>query len=255
MLPGMIEKPACGLFVTGTDTGVGKTRVAAAIARALVAAGRRVGVYKPAASGCDRRGAELVSDDAVRLWEAAGKPLSLGEVCPQRFAAPLAPHLAARAEGREIDATLLRSGLAAWQDACEVVVVEGAGGLMSPLSDDEYVADLAAEFGYPLVVVAANTIGVINQSLQTLIAAAVFREGIEVAGIVLNRLRPDDGSDPSVATNRVELERRAEPPVLAELGFDAAEFDRAVDWFALAERAREDNRTGSSPAASRGGLH
>lgn len=242
MLPGMIEKPVLGLFVTGTDTGVGKTRVAAAIARELVAAGRKVGVYKPAASGCVRRGRELASDDAVQLWEAAGKPLSLDAVCPQRFAAPLAPHLAARAERREIDATLLRTGLAAWKDACEIVVVEGAGGLMSPLTDDEYVADLAADFGYPLVVVAANAIGVINQTLQTLIAAAVFRDGIEVAGIVLNRLRPADGSDPSLATNRAELERRAEPPVLAEIGFNATQLDRAVDWFAQARRPVETRK-------------
>jgi dethiobiotin synthetase len=237
----MIEKPALGLFVVGNDTGVGKTRVAAAMARQLAAEGRRVGVYKPAASGCERRGGELVSDDAEQLWEAAGRPLSLDAVCPQRFAAPLAPHLAAKAEGREIDARLLRTGLAVWTNACEIVLVEGAGGLMSPLSDEDYVADLAAEFGYPLVVVAANAIGVINQTLQTLIAAAVFREGIDVAGVVLNRPRPDEGNDPSIATNRGELERRAEPPVLAELGFDAARFDRTVDWFALAKESCDND--------------
>src|SRR5688572_27332873 len=103
--------PARGLFITGTDTGVGKTYVAALIAGALVTAGRTVGVYKPTASGCRREGGELISDDAVALWEAAGRPGELERACPQRFAAPLAPHLAARAEGREVDAALLRSGL------------------------------------------------------------------------------------------------------------------------------------------------
>lgn len=234
----MIEKPPCGLFIAGTDTGVGKTQVAAAIARQLTVQGRRVGVYKPAASGCDLRGGQLVSDDAERLWQAAGRPLSLEAVCPQRFAAPLAPHLAARAEGRQIDAVLLRKGLAVWTPRCDIVLVEGAGGLMSPLGDDEYVADLAADFGYPLVVVAANQIGVLNQTLQTLIAAAVFRDGIDVAGIVLNHPRPDDGSDPSLATNRAELARRAEPPVLAELAFAADLFDEQVDWFSLASAKR-----------------
>jgi dethiobiotin synthetase len=236
MLRGMIEKPARGLFVVGTDTGVGKTRVAVAIARSLTAAGHRVGVYKPAASGCQRVGGLLLSEDAVELWEAAGKPLSLEAVCPQRFAAPLAPHLAARAEKREIDASLLRTGISAWVGHCDIAVVEGAGGFMSPLGDDEYVADLAADFGYPLIVVAPNRIGVVNQTLQTLIAAAVYRDGIEVAGVVLNHARPNDRSDPSVATNRTELERRTEPPVLAELNFNATTFDQVVDWFGLAER-------------------
>src|SRR5258708_35422490 len=104
----MARKPPRGLFITGTDTEIGKTYVASLIARALVSAGHRVGVYKPAASGCRRQGDSLVSDDAVALWRAAGSPGTLAEVCPQVFAAPLAPYLAATAEGRELDAALLR---------------------------------------------------------------------------------------------------------------------------------------------------
>ena len=143
-----------GLFITGTDTGVGKTYVAALVARALAAEGRRVGVYKPVASGCRRQGDRLVSDDALSLWEAAGRPGELERVCPQRFAAPLAPHLAARAEDARVDEEQLRRGLDYWIERSDIVIVEGVGGLMSPLTDDEYVADLAYEFGYPLVVVA-----------------------------------------------------------------------------------------------------
>src|SRR5690349_13174914 len=94
--PGAIPR---GIFIVGTDTDVGKTFVGATIARQLHQEGVRVGVYKPAASGCRRVGKQLVSDDAVALWEAAGRPLSLAKVCPQRFLAPLAPHLAAQAEG------------------------------------------------------------------------------------------------------------------------------------------------------------
>ena len=97
----MARKPVRGLFITGTDTEIGKTYVAALIARSLVAAGHRVGVYKPAASGCSRQGDSLVSDDALALWQAAGSPGTLAEVCPQVFAAPLAPHLAAAAEGKQ----------------------------------------------------------------------------------------------------------------------------------------------------------
>ena len=152
--------------------------MAALIAPRLAAEGRKVGVYKPAASGCRRQDGVLVSDDAVALWNAAGRPGELERVCPQRFAAPLAPHLAALAEGRRLDADLLREGLEYWRERSEIILVEGAGGLMSPLGEDEYVADLAEEFGFPLVVVSRNVLGTINQTLQTLIAAAVFREGL-----------------------------------------------------------------------------
>src|SRR5262245_30914885 len=95
-----------GLFITGTGTGVGKTYVAALVARVLRNSGRRVGVYKPVASGCEIRDGRLVSVDAIALWEAAGRPGSLDQVCPQLFAALLAPHLAARAEGRKVNARL-----------------------------------------------------------------------------------------------------------------------------------------------------
>jgi dethiobiotin synthetase len=224
----MIKKPAHGLFVTGTDTGVGKTYVAALIARELAAAGVRVGMYKPAASGCTERDGRLVSEDALALWEAAGRPLDLSHVCPQMFRAPLAPHLAARAEGKEVDAELLRSGLAAWTDHCDVALVEGAGGLMSPLSDDDYVADLAEEFGYPLVVVAPNVLGVINQTLQTLITAAAFANGLDVAGVVLNNLHPG-ADDPSIQTNLEELQKRCGPPVLTQVARNGG-FSSPVDW-------------------------
>jgi dethiobiotin synthetase len=232
----MSTKPATGLFVTGTDTNVGKTFVAAAIARDLVRSGARVGVYKPAASGCTRdECGQLVSEDAVRLWEAAGRPGELAAVCPQLFEAPLAPHLAARAEGKVLDAARLREGLSYWSDRCDVVLVEGAGGLLSPLGEDEYVADLAADLGYPLIVVAPNELGVINQTLCTLIAASTWPQSLSVAGVVLNRRRATrESDDPSLATNRQELERRCVPLVLAELAFAQERFDQQVDWLAQA---------------------
>jgi dethiobiotin synthetase len=232
---GTMRESVGGLFVTGTDTGVGKTYVAALVARALAAEGRRVGVYKPVASGCRRDGDRLVADDALILWEAAGQPGELERVCPQRFAAPLAPHLAAREEGGRVDPKQLRRGLDYWLDRSEVVIVEGVGGLMSPLTDDDYVADLAYEVGYPLVVVARNTLGVISQTLQTLIAAATFRCGLPIAGVVLNRPAPPcESADPSIQSNSDELARRCVPPLLADVSYGAGGFDRPVDWFALA---------------------
>jgi dethiobiotin synthetase len=147
------------------------------------------------------------------------------------FAAPLAPHLAARAEGRRVDAALLREGVSFWRETSDVVIVEGAGGLMSPLSDDDYNADLAAEFGYPLVVVAANELGTINATLQTLITASTYCEGLDVAGIVLNSpaLR---NNDPSIESNADELSRRCVAPLLATVEHDGG-FNREVDWAAL----------------------
>jgi dethiobiotin synthetase len=227
----MNDKTPPGLFITGTDTGVGKTYVAALVARALRATGRRVGVYKPAASGCRREGGQLVCDDALALWDAAGRADPIQRVCPQVFEAPVAPHLAARAEGRELDSRLLRQGLDYWRDRAEIVLVEGAGGLMSPMGDREYVADLAVEFGFPLIVVARNVLGTINHTLQTLITAEVRK--LRVAGIVLNRPAPSP-DDASLATNRRELEGRATVPVLVEVQHLADGLDAEVDWLALA---------------------
>jgi dethiobiotin synthetase len=229
----MSKRP--GLFITGTDTSVGKTYVGCLIARALHAAGHDVGVYKPAASGCRREGNQLVSDDALALWQAAGRPGELELVCPQRFAAPLAPHLAARAEGRPIDERLLRTGLDYWLARSEIVLVEGAGGLMSPLSEEDYVADLAADFGFPLVVVARNALGTVHQTLSTVIAAAAFEDGLPIAGIVLNRPSPAY-DDPSIAHNAAELATRCVPPLLAEVHNGASAFDRDVSWYELARR-------------------
>ncbi|MEN6407769.1 MAG: dethiobiotin synthase [Thermoguttaceae bacterium] len=223
-----------GLFITGTDTDVGKTYVGAAIVRALVAEGRRVGVYKPAASGCRQQDGRLIADDAVALWDAAGRPGELDRVCPQRFLTPVAPHLAARAEGRPFDWDLLRRGLDYWRERSEIVLVEGAGGLMSPFGERRCVADLAEAFGFPLVIVSRNVLGTINQTVQTLIAAGAFGRGLPVAGIVLNQPSPPSADDVSLATNRQELAARSRVPILAELGWRKNQFDAAVDWFALA---------------------
>jgi dethiobiotin synthetase len=230
----MKRKPP-GLFITGSDTGVGKTHVAALLARALRKQGHIVGVYKPVASGCRKVRGRLISDDAQTLWRAAGRPGVLAHVCPQMFHAPLAPHLAAAEEGKTVDARLLRDGILYWQKRSDIVLVEGAGGLMSPLTGDEYNADLAYGFGYPLLVVVPNRIGAINQALQTLIAAATFKEGLRVAGVVLNQFSAEAMDDPSIATNGRELKRRCTVPVLAEVGFGEDEIHLESDWNRIAQ--------------------
>jgi dethiobiotin synthetase len=231
----MKRKPP-GLFITGSDTGVGKTYVATLIARALRKQGHAVGVYKPTASGCREKGKKLFSEDAALLWEAAGKPGDLARICPQMFRAPLAPNLAAANEGRHVDAGLLRTGIRYWQERSDIILIEGAGGLMSPLTDDEYNADLAHDLGYPLIVVVPNRIGAINQALLTLICAATFKEGLAVAGVVLNQPPAVAADDLSVESNRRELSRHSVPPILAEIRlgetFDAVS---AIDWIDISQ--------------------
>ncbi len=232
----MIRKPPRGLFVAGVDTEVGKTYIASMIAKQLTAEGRRVGVYKPLASGAEMVDGELVWHDPLSLWEAAGRPLDLTAVCPQTFKAPLAPHVAAELEGRQVDSELLRTGISCWAENCDIVIVEGAGGLMSPVNDDEYVADLAYDFGFPTLVVAANRLGVINHTLQSLITAATFREGIPVCGVVLNSMtKPEETTDASLLSNADQLRQRCQCPILDEVEHSANRFSKPVDWWALAD--------------------
>ena len=114
---------------------------------------------------------------------------------------------------------------------------------MTPISDDEYAADLALDLGYPLIVVAPNVLGVINQTLQTLVVASCFREGLPVAGIVLNDSQVFEG-DMSLDTNRAEVESRAQVPVLARVRYQAQEFEETIDWMALAKSAMAGAESG-----------
>lgn len=193
------------VMVTGIDTEVGKTYVTGKLAAELHGRGVRVGVYKPAASGCRRvdknekeffegagglesRGvaSTLVSDDAVALWEAAGYPETLEDVCPQRFALPLAPPAAAMAEGKVVDLPKMIEHGRWWMDRSDVLLVEGAGGILSPLGDDFLNIDLAVALGADLVVVTADRLGMINHTLLTLVAAEKW--GLKVRGIIINQV-------------------------------------------------------------------
>jgi dethiobiotin synthetase len=198
-----------------------------------VNAGYKVGVYKPAATDGKRQGTDVMAPDAVKLWEAAGRPGRLEDVCPQKFVAPLAPPTAARLEGREVDRQLLRTGLDVWRTNSDVVLVEGAGGLLSPMSDEDDNSTLAAEFGFPLVVVAINELGTINATLLTLLAARTLIPQIPVAGVVLNRLAlfPEDES---TKTNADEIARRTDVPILTCVNYQQQDFQEQIDWYKLA---------------------
>ena len=204
-----------GLIITGTDTGVGKTYVAAAIIRILRTQGRRVGAYKPAVTGSRPGPDGPIWDDVTCLQAALGRDVAPERICPQRFHAPLAPPVAARLERRCVDAALLRRGLDWWNDRADVVIIEGAGGLLSPLSETDTIADLARDFEFPLVVVARMSLGTLNHTLLTLEAARNRR--LQVAGIVLNEPAVRDPDDLSIGTNAEELRRRSDVPILAIL--------------------------------------
>jgi dethiobiotin synthetase len=235
-----LPRAQTGLFITGTDTGVGKTSVACFIARTARDAGLTVGLYKPVCSGSapDAQG-EAVWADVERLTSAVDHAFPRNRICPQCFAAPLAPPIAARREGRAIDAALLRDGAAWWAGRVDLLLVEGAGGLLAPLTDDETVADLAADLGYPLLIVAADRLGTINHALLTIEAAR--RRGLTVAGVVLSRVSA--GCDASTADNATQIQRRCEAPVLGILEFGEREMllpgggTARINWADLAARA------------------
>lgn len=229
----MTAKRPPGLFIAGTDTEVGKTYVASQIITALRRAPLRVGAYKPVASGCRIVSGAVVSDDAMALWEASGRNGALDWVCPQRFLAPVAPSVAARLESREVDAGLLRSGIDVWCGTCDVVIVEGAGGLMSPLHEKTFNADLAKDLGYPLVIVAHDRLGAMNQVLQSLLVAETIY-GLRVAAVVLNQARspqPEDLGDR--LGNAAALRSYCDAPVVS-LSWNAQTFDPEVTWQKLA---------------------
>jgi dethiobiotin synthetase len=188
-----------GLFVTGTDTGVGKTEVACALLEGARARGLDAVGMKPAQSGVG----PAEPSDAERLAAASGGSEPLEAVCPYSFGPPLAPAVAARVEGRAISFGRIVDAARSLAARHEAVLVEGAGGLLVPLTDRETYADLAAALALPALVVARAGLGTVNHTALTV--EALRRRGLAVAGIVLNRAGPDD--DPSVPYNAGEIAR------------------------------------------------
>ena len=176
-----------GLFVTGTGTEVGKSVVAAVIANEAARAGKRVGVFKPAVSGLEEGG----ESDHALLRRASRSGQSDDEIAPWRFDPPLSPHLAAELAGVTIDAGALPGLARRAGEGTDLLVCEGVGGLLVPLTPGYLVRDLAADLGLPVVVVADPALGTINHTLLTLEAARAV--GLEVRAVVLSRWPADPG--------------------------------------------------------------
>jgi len=179
-----------GYFVTGTDTGVGKTLVTAALLLAARAQGRRALGLKPLAAGATQAGAALVNDDALLLQQCSEPVPDYREVNPVLLAEALAPHIAARHAGRTLAAAPLQAHVqqVVVNRRPEVVLVEGAGGWLVPLNERETMADLAAGLGYPVILVVALRLGCLNHALLT--ARAIAAAGLPLAGWVANSPGP-----------------------------------------------------------------
>ncbi len=202
-------RPAPAWLVTGTDTGVGKSMVGAALVRAWCDAGVDVGVLKPVESGV----ADAPADGTL-LWDAAGRRQPLEEVCPVRLRAPLAPPVAARQEGVVLDPGDWARRIDALRARHARVLVEGAGGLLSPLWEGGHAAELARRCGLAVLVVAPDRLGVINHVRLTV--EALQRRELAVVAVVLSRVAPG-APDPSCATNAAEIARVVAPPVVGPL--------------------------------------
>lgn len=178
-----------GVFVTGTDTDVGKTLISCALLLAWRAAGKTALGMKPVAAGCEPQSQGMVCGDVEALMLASSVQAPVEWVNPYAFVPPIAPHLAAEEAGVIIDLEHIRKAFLALTEYAEVVVVEGAGGFRVPLNMREDGADLARELGLPVVLVVGMRLGCLSHALLT--ADAIRSQGLALAGWVANRIDPD----------------------------------------------------------------
>lgn len=202
--PSTVTDPRVSAFITGTDTGVGKTRVTCLLLAALRAEGRDAVGYKPVSAG-DR-------EDATLLAEASGIE-DLNAINPLHYQTAVAPYVAGMLENRPLDPALLVAGYRDLAARHELVLVEGAGGWEVPLAPNYRISDLAAELDLPVVIVAANKIGALNHILLTV--NAIKARGLTCAGVVLNEL--EDELDTAKITNKGVLEDLTGVPLLGHI--------------------------------------
>jgi dethiobiotin synthetase len=218
-----------GVFVTGTDTGVGKSIVAAALCAALTARGEPVAAFKPAVTGLDESAGEWPPDH-VLLARAAGGGQAPEEVAPYRFGPPLSPHYAAELAGEAIDPARL---LAAAREH-ELLVCEGVGGLMVPITPGYLVRDLAVDLALPLVIAARTGLGTINHALLTIEAARAA--GLRVAGVVMTPW--PEQPEPIVLSNRQTVEQLGRVAVSTLPQTDPGSLERAGSGLPLEDWLR-----------------
>jgi dethiobiotin synthetase len=206
-----------GYFVTGTDTGVGKTRVATGLTRDLVAAGRRVAVMKPIAAGAHRTPLGLRNEDAEALLRVANVPAPYVRVNPYCFEPPIAPHIAAKEAGVAIDIGKIAAEFQMLAAQADDVVVEGAGGWLVPINEAQTMADIALALKTEVVLVVGVRLGCLNHALLT--RGAIERCGVPMVTWIANIIEPDM---PRLAENLATLERLMGAPPLKVVPYDPA---------------------------------
>lgn len=206
-----------GLFVTGTDTGIGKTRVALSLMLWLQRRGLRVLGMKPVASGCRRMGGVLRNDDALQLQQAGSVPVPYEWVNPYAYELPVAPSIAAELSGQCVDLDVIAASCRQLARECDVVVVEGVGGWEAPLDNTLNVSDLAAAIGFPVVLVVGLRLGCINHALLT--ERAIVRSAASYRGWCANACCSDF---PFADANLRTLEARLSGRRLGAIPFRSA---------------------------------
>jgi len=220
-----------GIFVTGTDTGVGKTLVSLALIAAFRKSGLKVGAMKPIETGVGKDGPL----DAIALRDAAGSIDPLATICPQQFALPAAPNAAADAEDRKVDLAAIDAAYEALAKGRNLMVVEGAGGLLVPIRDDWTMAELARRLDLPLLIVARASLGTINHTALTLEVAA--SKALPVLGVIISHAGgPISAAD---ACNLLALKKFLGNRLIGEippLGPDESPPHDAIDMDALTQQ-------------------
>lgn len=230
---------AQNIFVTGTDTSIGKTYIACALLRQLRAAGHTACGYKPVASGCEQTRQGLRNDDALALQRASASKLPYEQINPYAFEPAIAPHLAAKAAAQRIKTTVLDEAHVRLAVAHDVVVIEGAGGWLVPLNDDISFAGWVAQHDWPVLLVVGMRLGCINHAL---LSAESIQRRTRLLGWVANVLPPEM---PELQGNIETLQRRISAPLLGVMPVDA---EAPLDLSLLLSRSREPLETPDAEA-------
>lgn len=228
MKPSVKAPEVRGIFVTGTDTGVGKTWVSLGLIAALQSEGLTVVAMKPVSAGCERTAEGLRNEDALMLMRQASVAQPYERVNPVAFEPAIAPHIAAAEVGRRIDFSRIERAFQILKASADLCVVEGAGGWLVPLTPRKNFADLAARLALPVLLVVAIRLGCLNHTLLTV--ESIQRRGLNLFGWVANQSDPDT---PRAKENIDALKARIPAPILATVAYSSrptvAHFKRAFE--------------------------